>query len=144
MRMRKKRFEHGIYHALVVFPDVVYPFRMLVAGQWVRGRRAYDAALRRAFRRYGPGRYGYSLSLYRALFHLVGSLLILFSAAFLSEYFLGSEFALYIVLALTALFISFQEFYLQRRLYRQLWRKGVFDWATWMMPIGLYLFTHLR
>ncbi len=133
-----------MYHALVVLPDVVYPFRTQVEGQWVRGRRAYDAALRRAFRRYGRGRYGYSLSLYRALFHLFGSFAILFGAAFLSQYFLGTESALYVVLALTILFISFQEFYLQRRIYRQLWRKGVFDWATWMMPIGLYLFTHLR
>ncbi len=142
--MKRSRFERGLYHALVTFPDVVYPFRVRIRGQWVRGQRAYDAALRRAFRRYGVGRYGYTLSFYRGFFHLTASLAIIFGAAFVSQYFFGSEAALYVVLALTVLFISFQEFYLQPRLYRQLRKKGMVDWATWVLPIGLYLFIHIR
>ncbi|MBU6323240.1 MAG: hypothetical protein KGI41_01170 [Patescibacteria group bacterium] len=142
--MRRHAFVKDSYHALVTLPDRMYPFRARVRGQWVRGTRAYDAALNRSFRRYGRGRYGYSLSLYRALFHLAGALLILFFAAFISQRFFGNAAALYVVLALTTAFITFQEFYLQRRIYRQLWRKGIFDWFTWLLPLGLYLFTHLH
>ncbi len=144
MHMKRRPFERGLYHALVTFPDVVYPFRVRIRGQWVRGRRAYDAALRKAFRLYGVGRYGYKLSFYRGFFHLFGSLAIIFAAAFVSQYFFGSEVALYLVLALTVLFISFQEFYLQRRIYRQLWKKGIVDWFTWTLPILVYVFPHIR
>lgn len=142
--MKMRGHDHGFYYVLVTIPDRLYPFRARVRGEWVRGMRAYDAALRRSFRRYGYGAYGYSLSVYRGLFHLAGALLVIFGAAFLSQDFFGSAVALYVVLGLTALFITFQEFYLQRRIYRQLWRKGVVDWATWMTPISLYFFTHWR
>lgn len=75
---------------------------------------------------------------------MLGALLIIFGAAFVSQSFFGSAIALYLVLFLTVLFITYQEFYLQRRIYRQLWRKGILDWFTWVVPIGLYLFTHIR
>jgi hypothetical protein len=142
--MKARGYDHGVYYVLVTIPDRLYPFRARVRGQWVRGMRAYDAALRRSFRRYGYGKYGYTLSLYRGLFHLVGALIIIFGAAILSQYFFGSAAALYLVLGITAAFITFQEFYLQRRIYRQLWRKGIADWVTWMAPISLYVLTHVR
>ena len=142
--MKRSSFDRGVYHALVTLPDRLYPFRARVRGQWVRGTAAYDAALRRAFRRYGRGKYGYSLSLYRSFFHVAGALSLIIGVAFISQALLGSEVALYLVVACTVLFITFQEFYLQRRIYRQLWRKGILDWCTWMIPMGLYLFIHLR
>lgn len=137
-------FDRGAYHAIVTLPDRLYPFRARIRGRWVRGIRAYNFALARAFRLYGPGRYGYKLSLYRSFFHVLGALFIIFGTAFVSQSFFGSAVALYLVLTLTVLFVTFQEFYLQRRIYRQLWRKGILDWFTWVVPIGLYLFTHLR
>lgn len=104
----------GLYHSLVIFPDRVYPFKTEIGGQWVRGIRSYNATLARYQRKYGPGRYGFKLNFYRQLFHLVGIAAVLL--------------------------ISFQEFYLHRRMYQQLWRKGIIDWLAWCIPIGLYLF----
>lgn len=140
--MQKKRT--GLYHALVVLPDRLYPFKTEIEGQWVRGIRSYDATLARVQRTYGMGHYGVKLDMYRQVFHLAGSIFFLVSAAFLSQYFFGSATALYVFLVIGVLFISFQEFYLQRRTYRQLWRKGILDWLTWCVPAGLYFFTHLH
>ncbi|MBU6388844.1 hypothetical protein KGQ72_03160 [Patescibacteria group bacterium] len=140
--MQKRR--SGLYHALVVLPDHVYPFRTEVEGQWVRGIRSYNATLARYQRMYGAGHYGFKLDAYRQVFHLAGSILFLVSAAYLSETLFGSTAALPAFLIAAILFISFQEFYLQRRTYRQLWRKGIVDWLTWCLPIGIYFLTQLR
>lgn len=141
--MRKKRV--GFYQALVMLPDRLYPFRTQVNGQWVRGIRSYNATFARYERKYGMGHYGYGLEAYRQLFHLVGSILFLVTAAYISETFLGgSTRALYTFLAIAIAFISFQEFYLHRRLYQQLWQKGLVDWLAWCVPIGIYLFTRLH
>jgi len=140
--MRKKRI--NLYHALVVLPDHVYPFRTEVQGQWVRGVRSYNATLARYQRMYGAGHYGFKLDAYRQIFHLGGSILFLISAAYLSQTLFGSATALYAFLIAAVAFISFQEFYLQRRTYRQLWMKGITDWLAWCVPIGFYLFTNFR
>lgn len=140
--MQKKRA--GLYHALVCLPDYCYPFKTEIEGQWVRGIRSYNAALTRYQKKYGVGHYGFKLDIYRQVFHLAGSILFLISAAYLSQTLFGSTTALYAFLMAAVLFISFQEFYLQRRTYQQLWRKGIADWLTWCLPLGLYFFTHLR
>lgn len=142
--MRKKARSYTVYHALVTFPDHLYPFRCKLRGQWVRGIRSYDQALRLAFRTYGRGRYGFKLMVYRSFFHVVGALTTIFAAAFVSQKLFGNASALYVVLVLTVLFITFQEFYLQRRMYQQLWRKGILDWFAWVVPIGLYFFSFIR
>lgn len=140
--MQKKRT--GLYHALVVLPDHCYPFKTEIEGQWVRGARSYNAALARVQREYGAGHYGFKLDAYRQLFHLAGSILFLIIAAYFSQSLLGSPNALYAFLIVAILFISFQEFYLQRRTYRQLWRKGIIDWLTWCVPMGAYFFIHFH
>ncbi|HVB19847.1 MAG TPA: hypothetical protein VNF51_00980 [Candidatus Paceibacterota bacterium] len=140
--MKKKRA--GLYHALVVLPDRLYPFQTEVQGQWVRGIRSYNATLARFQKKYGNGHYGFRLDAYRQLFHLAGSILFLISAAYLSQLLFGSSMALYAFLIAAVFFISFQEFYLQRRTYQQLWRKGIVDWLTWCVPMGVYFFTHFH
>ena len=142
--MQKKKVEKytGWYHWLVMIPDRVYPFKTEIEGQWVRGRRSYDVALAQVERLYGHGHYGYKLTAYREVFHLIGSILFLMSAAYLSQSFFGSANAMYIFLAVAVGFISFQEFYLHRRMYQQLWRKGIIDWLSWCIPMGIYFFTH--
>lgn len=140
--MDKKR--RGLYHALVVLPDRLFPFRTEVEGQWVRGIRSYNATLARYQRMYGAGHYGYKLGAYRQVFHLAGSILFLVVAAYLSRTFFESAAALYVFLGAAVLLISFQEFYLHRRMYQQLWRKGFVDWLAWCLPISVYFFTRLH
>jgi len=118
----------------------VYPFASFVGGEWVRGQRSYNHALQKAFKRYGHGHYGARLMLYRSIFHITGSLSLLTGAAFISQYFFGSTATLYVVLLITAAFIAFQEFYLQRKI--QTRRKAVVDWFAWVSPIAVYLFFH--
>lgn len=142
MDMNERRT--GLYHALVVLPDRLYPFKTEVEGQWVRGIRSYNATLARYQRKYGSGHYGFKLDAYRQLFHLVGSALYLTSAAYLSEFFFGGTRAMFAFLVAAVLLVSFQEFYLHRRMYRQLWVKGIIDWLAWCTPLGAYFFTHFH
>jgi len=141
-KLRPKRT--GLYHALVCLPDHCYPFRTEVQGQWVRGVRSYDATLARYQKKYGNGHYGFKLDAYRQIFHLTGSILFLISAAYLSQTLFESATALYVFLIAAILLISFQEFYLQRRTYQQLWRKGILDWLTWCVPMGVYFWIYLH
>lgn len=140
--MKKRR--QGLYQALVVLPDVLYPFKTQVQGQWVRGIRSYNATLARYERKYGIGHYGFKLEAYRQLFHLAGSVLFLIVAAYLSQTFFGKAEAIYAFLIAAVFLISLQEFYLHRRMYQQLWKKGIIDWISWCLPIGIYFFTHFR
>ena len=140
--MKKKRT--GFYHALVTLPDRLYPFKTNVQGQWVRGIRSYNATLARYERAHGVGHYGFKLNTYRQFFHLAGSLLYLLIAAYLTRMFFGSSTALFAFLVAAMLLVSFQEFYLHRRMYQQLWRKGVIDWLAWCAPMGIYLLNHLH
>lgn len=136
--MKKRRFD--LYHFIVTFPDRLYPFRNQVEGEWVRGMRSYNRALERAFRRYGHGHDGIALFWYREFFHIVGSLLFIYGAIFIALGFFGSQTALVVALAGLTLFITYQEFILQRRRYRQLWKKAVSDWLFWCVPCAAYLF----
>ena len=140
--MKKKRA--GLYHSLVILPDRLYPFKTNVEGQWVRGIRSYNATLARYQKKHGAGRYGFKLDTYRQVFHFAGSILFLVVAAFLSQTFFGGAEAIYVFLIAAVLLISFQEFYVHRRLYQQLWRKGIVDWLTWVVPMGVYFFTHFH
>ncbi|MFA6519646.1 MAG: hypothetical protein WCT41_02375 [Candidatus Paceibacterota bacterium] len=140
--MQKKRM--SLYRSLVCLPDRCYPFKTLVEGQWVRGMRSYNATLARYQRMYGVGRYGFKLDTYRQIFHLAGSILFLIIAAYLSKSFFASVTALYAFLIAAIGLITFQEFYLHRRMYQQLWRKGVVDWLAWCVPLGVYFWVYLR
>lgn len=140
--MRKKRT--GLYHALVVLPDRLFPFQTRVHGQWVRGIRSYDARLSRYEHKYGAGHYGYRLGAYRQVFHLLGSISFLIIAAYLSQTLFKTTDAMYVFLATAVAFISFQEFYLHRHMYQQLWKKGVIDWLAWCVPFGIYFFVHFH
>jgi hypothetical protein len=139
-RKAKRKIVAKAYHSLVTLPDRLYPFGCEVQGQWVRGVRSYDLALARAFRKYGPGHYGFRLSFYRQCFHFAGSLLVLYACALVALHFFDSATAFSLLLGLATAFISYQEFVLQRREYHQLWRKGLADWLVWVLPMGLYLF----
>ncbi len=144
MRKKKSAKRTGLYRSLVTLPDKLYPFKTEVQGQWVRGIRSYNAAFARVQREYGTGHYGFKLDAYRQVFHLAGSILFLLCAAYVSQTLFGSPDAIYAFLVAAVLLISFQEFYLHRRMYQQLWRKGIVDWLAWCVPLGIYFFTHFH
>lgn len=144
MQKKQTAKRTGLYHALVMLPDRLYPFKTEVQGRWVRGIRSYNAALARYQQIYGIGRYGYKLGTYRQLFHLAGSILFLISAAYLSQSLFGNSGALPAFLVVAVFLISFQEFYLHRRMYQQLWKKSVVDWLAWCVPFGVYFWMYLH
>ncbi|MHB1769491.1 MAG: hypothetical protein ACYCPH_00160 [Minisyncoccota bacterium] len=141
--MKKGRLS-GLYHTFVVLPDTLYPFRTKIEGEWVRGIRSYNAAVRRYQRKYGIGRYGYKLAAYRQIFHFAGSILIIYTATLIMLDLAGSRAALATVLLFATVSISYQEFFFQRRQYRPRWAKAVTDWFVWCAPMGAYLFILLR
>lgn len=127
------------YKYLVTIPEHCYPFATKVQGRWVRGVKSYQLAVKHSYKLYGPGRLGYKLMLYRQTLHFIGSLLFITAAGLVSQDLFGSEIALYVLLGAAIIALSFQEFYLHPKLYKQRTRKGLIDWFTWVMPMVLYI-----
>ncbi|MDB5265262.1 MAG: hypothetical protein JWN64_833 [Parcubacteria group bacterium] len=134
----------GIYPFLVSIPDRLYPFSTIVEGKRVRWQASYNHALALARKRLGPGHYGYRVLAYRQACHFIGALGVIVVSTFISKELFGSDVAIYVLLVLAIVAVSYQEFYLHPRYYGQLWRKSVADWLVWTIPIGIYLFTHLH
>ena len=126
------------YLYLVSLPDRWYPFGSEIEGKWVRGQQSYAQAVERAFAKYGPGRLGYKLTIYRETCHFVGSIIFIFCATVLSKDLFGSETALYVLLGAAILALSFQEFYVHPKHWHQKARKGLFDWFSWTVPVAIY------
>jgi hypothetical protein len=80
---------------------------------------------------------------YRELLHFLGSILFIVSATLISEDLFGSEIALYVLLGAAIIALSYQEFYLHPKLYKQHVRKGLIDWFTWVMPMVTYVFMQI-
>lgn len=128
------------YFYVVTLPERLYPFKANIGGEWVRGRRAYEKALRAALRRHGIGKIGYKLLLYREVFHFVGSIVFIISATLISNELFGSDKALYVLMGAAVLALGFQEFYVHPRTYGQRPQKGVLDWLSWVIPMVVYAF----
>ncbi len=126
------------YFFFITLPDRLYPFRMQVEGQWVRGRRAYNEAVLEQVE--NLHRLGYKLTLYREVFHFFGSVLFITLAALISHVFLGGDSALYVLLAAAVIALAYQEFYVHPKIYDQHPQKGILDWSVWVAPMALYLF----
>lgn len=127
------------YLFIHTIPDRLYPFASDVEGTFVRGRASYKQALEQSFNKYGPNHFGFKLTFYRSTFHLLGSVVSILCAAFISQRLFGSEIALYILMALMIVGIFIQEFYWQPKQLGQLRYKGVIDWLTWVTPVFVYL-----
>jgi len=126
------------YFFIITIPDRLYPFRMEVEGQWVRGRRAYDEAVAEQVE--NLHRLGYKLTLYREAFHFLGSLIFIALATFISRTFLGGDGALYTLFGAAVLALAYQEFYVHPKIYNQHPQKGILDCLAWVVPMIAYLF----
>ena len=122
------------------FPDRMYPFKREIEGKFVRGRASYEQAVAEAWGKFGPHHLGFRLTFYRETFHFFGAIIFILLTTVVSQYFLDSERALYVLMggAIVALFA--QEFYFHPKYYEQPTVKGVFDWLTWVIPMLMYLF----
>jgi hypothetical protein len=127
------------YFYFLTLPDRLYPFKREIEGQWVRGQRAYEAAVADALTRYGLGRLGYKLMFYREVFHLIGSIIFIVCATAISKDLFGSDVALYVLLGAAILALSYQEFYVHPKIYSQHARKGIADWLVWVAPMIAYI-----
>lgn len=127
------------YGYFVTLPERLYPFKSEIQGNFVRGRRSYELALRRAARAYGKGRLGYKLMMYRQAFHFVGSILFITFSTLISKDLFGSDTALYVLLGSAIVALAYQEFYLHPKTFGQLMRKGVTDYLVWVVPMIVYI-----
>jgi hypothetical protein len=130
------RIFHQFFESI---PDRLYPFASFVEGQWVRGRRSYQHAVQAAFMKYGPNRYGFTLLLYRSLFHMVGGIMFVMLSTIMAEAWFGTAIALYVCVATGAAALFVQEFYLHPKRYGQVTLKSYADWLTWVIPMVLTL-----
>ncbi|OGG41752.1 hypothetical protein A2837_00860 [Candidatus Kaiserbacteria bacterium RIFCSPHIGHO2_01_FULL_46_22] len=137
-----QEFFRKIYDFFETLPDRLYPFASEIEGRWVRGRRSYLHALNHAVLTYGPHRFGYKLTVYRATFHFLGAVLFIIFAALISQKLLGSEAALYVLLGAAIVALFLQEFHFHPKRYGQSRQKGVIDWLTWVIPMVVYISIH--
>lgn len=128
------------YHFCVTIPDRIYPFASYIDGQKVRWRRSYEQRLALIQEQFGACHFGFRLSAYREVCHVLGALIFIGVATLLSHALLGSDAALPTMFIAAGLAITVQEFYIHPRHYNQLLRKGVIDWVSWVAPISIYFF----
>lgn len=128
------------YDYLITFPERLYPFtERTKIGEKVTGERAYRLVAKKNVELYEDA---YSLKspkllLWRAVFHLGGSVFLVFIADQLFKHM--SFFNGFAFLVLASVCIAIQEFYLHPHYYNQKPQKGIIDFATWMLPILLYI-----
>jgi uncharacterized membrane protein len=91
----------------------------------------------------GFGNYGAALIAYRSIFHIIGSLLFIVFATLVSQRLFGNETALYILLAMAAFALVYQEFFLQPRTFGQMRLHSVIDLLSWIVPFGIFLYQHI-
>lgn len=75
---------------------------------------------------------------WRAFLHAASSLILLVAIR-TAELRSGLDLLPYAFAALVAA-ITFVEFYLHPKLYRQRLLKGVIDWLSWVLPFAVYFF----
>ena len=137
-----KKHHYGPYHFVVTFPDRMYPFSSYVDGQKVRWTRSYDQKLADIQEKLGVGRYGLKLAAYREFFHIIGAGIVILSATLISKELWGSDAAIPVLFIVAMLVITYQEFVIQPRTYKQHLSKGIVDWFSWNLPLVLYFFLH--
>ncbi len=143
-RAKRKEARHWFapYHFVVTFPERVYPFATVIEGQKVRWRRSYDERLTEIQKQLGVGRYGLKLGAYREIMHILGAGVLIVLATTISQYFWGSDAAIPIMFVVAMLVITYQEFVLQPRTYKQHLSKGIVDWFSWNLPLAIYILLH--
>ena len=130
----------AFYSFWLTLPNRFFPFSCKINGRRVRGKRAYEHILKRIQKKRGPGSYSYTLILYRQVFHVLGAILFILLAAYLSKTYLGGDAALYALLGAMVFLITVQEFYFHPRYFHQHVPKSVSDWLAWVVPVGMYVF----
>jgi len=138
MRAIKKIFVVWYVYVKTV-PDRLYPFRSEIEGRFVRGRASYEQAVSVAWEKYGLHHLGFKLTVYREAFHFIGAVAFIVVTAALSQEFLNSERALYVLLGSAIVALFAQEFYFHPKYYKQPTVKGVSDWLSWVIPMILYI-----
>lgn len=136
MRKKIKQF----YLFLESIPERLYPFASEIEGRWERGINSYKVSLEKAWKEYGDGRNGYKINVYRSTCHMIGSIFFLIFATLISNHLLGSENALYVMVAVAISLIFLQEFFSHPKRYSQLLHKSFLDWFTWAIPMLIYVF----
>lgn len=128
------------YDYIFTFPERLYPFNEKTKeGKVLSGERAYAYLKEQNIKEFDDA---YSLKapkllLWRAVFHLGGSVVLVFIADQLFKhmsFFNGFAFLTFVVFCL-----ALQEFYFQPNYYNQKREKGIIDFVTWMLPILLYI-----
>jgi len=134
-----KKIFISFHQWLETIPDKLYPFKRQIKGKWVRGKKAYDNVLEEGFEILGPGKLRYRIVFYRGAWHIVGSIVSMVAITYIAQRVLGSEAALYILMATAIIALFLQEFILHPKRYGQSTRKGIFDIVTWVAPMLVYV-----
>lgn len=134
-----KQFFKSFYQWMFAIPEALYPFAQEIEGKWVRGKRAHQKALQEGYDLLGHGRFGFKLTLYRGVWHVIGSIVFITLVTLIADRLLGSQTALYVLLAAAIIALCFQEFVVQAKQLNQSTRKAIFDVVTWVTPMAVYI-----
>jgi len=138
---KKPRHWFAPYHFIVTFPDRVYPFSSIIEGKKVRWNRSYEHRLKEIQKNLGVGRYGLKLGAYREVCHVLGAGIVIAGATLISHSLWGNDVAIPVLFVVAMIVITYQEFVLQPRTYKQHLGKGIIDWISWNLPLAIYFFT---
>lgn len=132
-----RQFLSKIQFFFETLPEQLYPFRQEIEGKLVRGKQAYLKAFSATIDKYQKyqDKVPYSLLVYRGLWHVVGATILVFGVAF----FTTNNLVFYSIVGFSILCIALQEFLLHPKRYNQPFSKGIFDLATWVIPVCAYM-----
>lgn len=128
------------YTYLLTIPERLYPFSEKTgAGTVISGERAYHYLYEKNKELYGDAfsTQAPKLLAWRTLFHVGGSIVLLFVADSMFQHL--SFFNGFAFLVLVVGCIAVQEFYIHPHYYGQKPLKGVIDFLAWTLPILIYI-----
>lgn len=74
----------------------------------------------------------------REIFHIIGSLLLII-ISYIFYLYIHVKIPI-IIFTLLIIWMTYQEFYLHRKKYKQKLVHGLLDWFSWVIPFVIYLF----
>jgi len=126
------------YSLIETLPDSLYPFQQEIEGQLVRGHDAYQNVIDSGIALYGENYTSLPIILYRGVWHVLGSIVILVFLLHFGRRLFPTNVLLYSFVLALIIGLILQELVFHPSKYDQPIIKGVFDLLTWLAPVIIY------
>lgn len=125
----------NVYSLIETLPNSLYPFQQEIEGQLVRGRDAYQNVVDSGIALYGENYTSLSIIVYRGVWHVAGSIVILLFLLHFGRRLFPTDVLLYSFVLALFIGLFLQELVFHPSRYDQSVTKGLIDLLTWLAPV---------